>query len=186
MNDKITSIRIFGRAEVIVFKDIRFDGGSSRFDIDVSNLKNEGWNDRISSMRVQFPGGYGNRRSSSGYGGNRSQDPDRIIRRAYQDLLEREPDQSGLRLYRSRMIDEGWTETQVRESIRDSQEYRERSTMTYAKAQEIVRRAYQSVLRREPDPASRGYVDKVMREHWTQQDVERELRKSAEYRNKGL
>jgi hypothetical protein len=137
-------------------------------------------------MRVQFPGGYGNRRGSSGYGGNRSQDPDRIIRRAYQDLLEREPDQTGLRLYRSRMIDEGWTETQVRESIRDSQEYRERSTMTYAKAQEIVRRAYQSVLRREPDPASRGYVDKVMREHWTQQDVERELRKSAEYRNKGL
>jgi len=36
------------------------------------------------------------------------------------------------------------------------------------------------------DPASRGYVDKVMRDHWTQQDVERELRKSAEYRNKGL
>jgi len=26
----------------------------------------------------------------------------------------------------------------------------------------------------------------VMRDHWTQQDVERELRKSAEYRNKGL
>jgi Peptidase inhibitor family I36 len=185
MNDKITSIRIFGRAEVIVFKDIRFVGGSSRFDFDVRNLKDEGWNDRISSMRVQFPGGYGNRGGSSGYGGNRSQDPDRIIRRAYQDLLEREPDQSGLRLYRSRMIDEGWTETQVRESIRDSQEYREKSTMTYAKAQEIVRRAYQSVLRREPDPGSRGYVDKVMRDHWTQQDVERELRKSAEYRNKG-
>jgi hypothetical protein len=186
MNDKITSIRIFGRAEVIVFKDIRFDGGSSRFDVDVRDLKGEGWNDRISSMRVQFPGGYGNRRGPSGYGGNRSPDPDRIIRRAYQDLLEREPDQSGLRLYRSRMIDEGWSETQVRESIRDSQEYREKSTMTYAKAQDIVRRAYQSVLRREPDAGSRGYVDKVMRDHWTQQDVERELRKSAEYRNKGL
>jgi hypothetical protein len=186
MNDKISSIRIFGRAEVVVFRDIRFDGGSSRFDFDVDKLKEQGWNDRISSMRVQFPGGYGNRRGSSGYGGNRSQDPDRLIRRAYQDLLEREPDSSGLRLYRSRMIDEGWTEAQVRESIRDSREYREKTTMTYAKAQDIVRRAYQSVLRREPDPASRGYVDKVMRDHWTQQDVERELRKSAEYRNKGL
>jgi hypothetical protein len=57
--------------------------------------------------------------------------------------------------------------------------------MTYAKAEEIVRRAYQAVLRREPDPGSRPYVDKVMRDHWSQQDVERELRKSPEFRNKG-
>jgi len=56
--------------------------------------------------------------------------------------------------------------------------------MTYSKAQETVRRAYQAVLGRQPDAGSRGYVDKVLREHWTQGDVERELRGSAEYRNK--
>jgi hypothetical protein len=54
--------------------------------------------------------------------------------------------------------------------------------MTYAKAQEIVRRAYQAVLNREPDAGSRGYVDKVLRDKWSQQDVERELRRSGEYR----
>jgi len=40
------------------------------------------------------------------------------------------------------------------------------------------------VLGREPDSGSRGYVDRVLRERWSQQDVERELRKSDEYRAK--
>jgi hypothetical protein len=56
--------------------------------------------------------------------------------------------------------------------------------MTPARAQEIVRRAYRAVLEREPDPGAQGFVDKVMRDHWSQEDVERELRKSPEYRNK--
>jgi len=187
MNDKISSIRVFGRAEVFVYRDVRFDGRSSRFAGDISNLKSEGWNDLISSISVRS-GGNG---SGSGYGYGsssnhvRPQDADRIIRRAYQDLLGREPDASGQRVYRSRIIDEGWSDAQVRESIRESPEYRERSTMTPARAEDIVRRAYQNVLRREPDSASRGFVDRVMRDHWTQQDVERELRKSPEYRSKG-
>jgi hypothetical protein len=184
MNDKISSIRIFGRAEVIVFRDIRFDGRSSRFETDINNLKSEGWNDLISSLRVRSVGrGFGN--SSSNFPRRPGEDADRIIQRAYKDVLDREPDQSGMRLYRQRIIDDGWTEQQVRESLRNSPEYRERTTMTPAKAQEIVRRAYQSVLRREPDPGSRGYVDKVLRDHWTQADVERELRNSPEYRRKG-
>lgn len=184
MNDKISSIRIFGRAEVIVFRDVRFDGRSTRFESDIRNLKDEGWNDLISSLRVRTAGrGFGNS-SSGGFGRRPGEDPDRIIQRAYQDVLNREPDQSGLRLYRSRIIDEGWSEQQVRESLRNSPEYRERTSMTPAKAQEIVRRAYLSVLKREPDPGARGYVDKVLRDHWTQDDVERELRKSPEYRRK--
>jgi hypothetical protein len=56
--------------------------------------------------------------------------------------------------------------------------------MTPAKAQEIVRKAYLSVLKREPDSGSAGFVEKVLREGWMQPDVERELRKSDEYRNK--
>jgi len=182
MNDRISSIRIFGRVEVTVFKDSEFDGRSTRFDSDVSNLADMGWNDRISSIRVRgfdHGGGGGN---GGWYG--RPGDVERIIRRAYQDVLRREPDQEGLRVYRSHMIDDGWSEARVREELRNSPEYRELTTMTYAKAQDIVRRAYLSVLKREPDAGSRDYVNKVMGEHWTQADVERELRKSAEYRNK--
>jgi hypothetical protein len=83
------------------------------------------------------------------------------------------------------MIEDGWSEQQVREALRTSPENRQqRGTDRQATAEEIVRRAYLSVLNREPDPGSRGYVDRVLRDNWSQQDVERELRKSPEYRGR--
>ena len=56
--------------------------------------------------------------------------------------------------------------------------------MTREQAQAIVRSAYQAVLGRDPDPASGGWVDHVFNDHWSQQQVENELRNSAEYRQK--
>jgi hypothetical protein len=56
--------------------------------------------------------------------------------------------------------------------------------MTRARAEEIVRRAYLSVLGREPDAGSRGYVESVLRGKLTEQDVVRELRQSDEFRNR--
>jgi hypothetical protein len=52
INDKISSIRLLGNVDVVVFKDSRFRGQSARFSSDVRNLQREGWNDLISSMRV--------------------------------------------------------------------------------------------------------------------------------------
>jgi hypothetical protein len=176
-DEEVSSIRVYGRVEVIVYRDSRFRGGSRRFSSNVQDLQDEDFNDRIRSIEVRGRGyGGGNR---PGWGG---QNPDRIVRRAYQDILEREPDQAGLRLYRSRIIDDGWTEQQVREALRNSPEYKQKQTMTWPRAQEIVRRAYLNVLNREPDADSRGYVERVFRDRWTQGDVERELRKSPEYR----
>jgi hypothetical protein len=187
MNDKISSVRIFGNASVTVFQDSRFEGRSSRFDYDVPDLKREGWNDLISSFRVA--GGWGHSHghgngNGNGHGYGNNGDVDAIVRRAYQDVLNREPDQDGLRVYRRHIIDDRWTEQQVRQSLRDSPEYRQQSMMTYSKAQEIVRQAYRSVLHREPDAGANGYVNNVMNNHWTQADVERELRKSPEYRRR--
>src|SRR3954469_8864506 len=190
MNDKISSIRIFGNASITVFQDSRFEGRSSRFDYDVPELKREGWNDLISSFRVS--GGWGHSHHGNGHGNGRGHgggngsgsgygNPDEVIQRAYEDVLNRAPDQEGLRIYRRHLVDDGWTEQQVRQSLRDSPEYRQRSMMTYGRAQEIVRQAYLSVLRREPDSGANGYVNNVMNKHWTQADVERELRKSPEY-----
>jgi Peptidase inhibitor family I36 len=173
MNDKISSIRIFGRAEVSVHKDRFQSGRSTRFYNDVRNLKNAGWNDTISSVDVRPTKGYNPDLTSN--------DADRIVRRAYEDVLDRQPDQGGLRLYRSRMIDDGWTEKQVRDALRSSPEYKQNSVKN---ANEIVKRAYQSVLKRDPDAGSSGYVNRVLKDGWTQADVERELRKSPEYRNK--
>jgi len=180
MNDNISSIKILGGAEVTVYKDTKLRGDSERFNRNVRNLRDDDWNDKISSLSVD-------RRYGSGGGyrpppGHSYGNPDQIIRRAYEDVLDRQPDQAGLRLYRSRIIDDGWTESDVRDALRKSPEYREKTTMTWPKAQEIVRRAYLNVLRREPDSGSRGYVEKVMQDKWTQQDVERELRRSPEYR----
>jgi len=168
MNDRISSIQVFGRCEVQIFQNGRFGGRSRRFDRDVRNLRSEGWNDRISSVRVPYSW----------------EESERIVRRAYRDVLQREPDEAGLKLYRGRLIDDGWSEGQVRDALRRSPEYREQNTMTRAKAEQIVRDAYLNVLKREPDAGSRGYVDRVLRDKWTQGDVERDLRKSPEYRGR--
>lgn len=114
LNDRISSIRLFGDASVIVFRNPDFRGRSQRFTDDVDNLQREGWNDTISSLRVRL----------------------------------------------------------------------DFARMTRDQAEEIVRRAYRNVLRRDPDDGARGWVDRVLRDRWSQADVERELRKSPEYRNR--
>lgn len=67
---------------------------------------------------------------------------------------------------------------------RGSGSYGSNAAMTRDQAQSIVRSAYQNVLGREPDPGSAGYVDRVANDHWSQQQVENELRNSAEYKQK--
>lgn len=109
---------------------------------------------------------------------------DRIVKRAYQDILGRDPDYNGLLQYRKRIVNDGWDEHEVREALRNSPEYRQKNTMTREKAEQIVARAYRSVLGREPDPAAEAYVQKVLRDHWTEADLARELRNSDEFRNK--
>jgi hypothetical protein len=151
-------------------------------------MVDEGWNEWEvrQEIRDQARSGRFSRQGEETYG-RQATDADSIIHRAYRDILGREPDAGGLREYRNRIRDDGWSEAQVRQALRSSPEYRERGgggTMTRERAQEIVRQAYLSVLRREPDPASAGFVDRVFRDHWTLQDVERELRNSAEYRDR--
>jgi hypothetical protein len=64
MNDQISSIRVFGGAEVTVFREIGFQGQSRSFGSDMSDLRGVGWNDRIASFRV------GTRGNAGGGGGN--------------------------------------------------------------------------------------------------------------------
>ena len=252
MNDQVSSIRTFGDTEVTIFQDQRFRGRWALLEGDVRNLRREGWNDQLSSVRISS--GYGrtrgqnaDRRNGSGVGriefgewrddrGDRRDGPgagqyepadrrdgsgvgrydpndrrdgsgtrndpqdrrdgavggrratenaDALVRRVYQDLLQREPDAQGLTLYRDRMNNENWSEQDVREALLKSPEYRQRTVATTQQnAEQVVARAYRSVLKREPDAGSRGYVEKVLRERWSEADVARELRNSAEYRSK--
>jgi hypothetical protein len=112
------------------------------------------------------------------------QDAERIVRDAYREVLGREPD-PGSRGWVDKVLYDHWTKQDVVRALMNSDEYKRRGRMTQTEAERIVRRAYLDVLGREPDPGSRGWVEKVMYENWTEQDLVRELRKSEEYRLKG-
>jgi hypothetical protein len=115
----------------------------------------------------------------------RSASADRIIQRAYRDILHREPDPGGLETYRRHIIENGWDEHDVRQALLKSPEKRQLGqTIGDAQAADIVRGAYLSVLNREPDAnGMRDYKLRVLRDHWSEQDVVRALRNSDEYRN---
>ena len=51
-NDRISSIRIFGSAQAVVYEDENSGGASRTFTGDVPNLQD--WNDRISTVSVQY------------------------------------------------------------------------------------------------------------------------------------
>ena len=52
LNNEISSIKIFGDAEVLVYREGDFRGSLRHFESSVSNLRRVGLNDRISSLRV--------------------------------------------------------------------------------------------------------------------------------------
>jgi hypothetical protein len=58
MNDKISSIRLFGNAEVSVWRDHNMSGRAARFLTSQRNLRDTGWNDQISSLEV-YPAHHG-------------------------------------------------------------------------------------------------------------------------------
>lgn len=81
--------------------------------------------------------------------------------------------------------DHRWDEDRQRDERWGSAEASPRGrSMTREEAQAIVRSAYRNVLGRDPDPASGGWFDRVYNDHWSQQQLENELRNSAEYREK--
>ena len=109
--------------------------------------------------------------------------PEAIVRRAYQDILGRDPDPEGMRTYRSNIIDRGWSEQDVREALRNSPEYASGPART-ASADRIIRRAYQDILGREPDPSGlETYRRNIIERGWDEQDVRAALRHSQERRD---
>ncbi len=180
-NDRISSIRIEGDAEVTLSVHAGFRGETLRVDRNLRDLGahfpgNLGFNDQISSVRVRFD----HDERGPGRGPDRDRpvaiDYDGIIRRAYQDILERDPDERGLRHYRGMMIDRRWSEAQVRENLRQSDEYRLVTERTVA-------RVYRELLRRDPDTSGlAAYRRLVLEQRWTESQIRADIMRSAEYR----
>ncbi|PTX90723.1 DUF4214 domain-containing protein [Opitutus sp. ER46] len=103
---------------------------------------------------------------------------DRMIERAYDDLLERRPDREGMEHYR-RFLERGGSESSMRARLRESEEYRVKLPDSK------TTRAYQNVLRRAPDAGGMEHYRKLLVDRgWSQRDVEADLRRSDEYRNR--
>jgi TorA maturation chaperone TorD len=147
-----------------------------------SNIIDRGWSEQDVREALRNSPEYAS-------GPARTASADRIIRRAYQDILGREPDQGGLETYRRNIIERGWDEQDVRAALRHSQERRDvvrgQRSLSDAEAADIVRRAYLSVLSREPDAdGMRDYKARILNDRWTEQQVVNALRNSDEYRSK--
>ena len=155
-----------------------------------SNIIDKGWSEQDVREALRNSPEYAS-------GGARSASADRIIRRAYRDILGRDPDPSGLETYRRNIVERGWDEQDVRTALRRSEERRgqgpgvrndqarSQRNLSDAEAADIVRRAYLSVLNREPDAnGMRDYKARVLNDRWTEQQVVNALRNSDEYRSK--
>ena len=179
LNDSISSIRVEGGATIYVYENARFRGAAMRLTESVRDLTNRylpdnpraSWNDQISSLKVE-----GQRRHRDN---DRGLDIDVVIKRAYNDLLGRDPDTLGLRYYHGVMIDQGWTEIMVRDHIRRGEEFRREG------ADRIIRRAYQDLLGREPDENGLRNYRKMMIEHdLSEAELRDNIRRSQEYLNR--
>jgi uncharacterized protein DUF4214 len=60
------------------------------------------------------------------YGTSNEWQAQQMIRQAYRDILQREPDPGGLQTYMDNVMNRGWTEADVRNSMLQSPEYAQR------------------------------------------------------------
>jgi hypothetical protein len=178
LNDRVSSVRVEGGAEAYLFEQSRFRGAVLRLTESVRDLSSlpltdgarVSWNDRLSSIKVGVQRRHNHQDDV---------DADVIIRRAYLDLLGREPDPEGVRHFHILIIDEGWTEKMVRDQIRHSDEYRKDGI------DRIIRRAYRDLLGRDPDDQGlRNYHRLMLDRDWSEAELREQIRKGDEYRHR--
>lgn len=231
-NDRIRSVHLEGPVRVLAFRNADFHSDSIWLNGDVRDLgafvigndPRETWSRNVSAVQVQGVG-----RDVVVFARWNSRDAERVVRAAYRDILGRDADGPGLRLYVSRLVDAGWSDDQLRDSLRRSDEFRNRDLdaiirrayhdllgrepdasgvasykrslgrgMTEAEMREDLRRsregaekqismaitrAYREILRRDPDAEGmKAYTELMQRQGWTEDDVRKGLRKSDEFR----
>jgi hypothetical protein len=124
-----------------------------------------------------------------GLGLRRGVTAEAIVQHAYKEILGRDPDPDGLRNYTGKIVNEGWSEWDVRNALRRSDEYAAGAALRFrtASADRIIRHAYLEILGREPDPAGlESYRRNILEEGWDEYDVRRALIRSPERRQQRL
>ena len=103
-----------------------------------------------------------------------------IVHRAYRDVLGRPADPEGLRIYRDRLLHEGWSEQQLIQTLRRSEEARASAP------DEIIIKAYREVLGRDPDARGLAHYRAKLRSGWTYGQLRDDLRRSQESRGNSI
>jgi hypothetical protein len=169
-NDEISSIRLFGNAEVVVFRDGNMNGEARRFSSSVRDMRRSGFNDRLTSYVVQprgyargYGGGYGGGYDNGRYSSDRYNDAGRGG--AYGGYDGRYGGSYGDQTYRGSRDGVG-------------------SRYTYQQAENMVRQAYRRVFQREPDAAARPWVNEVLKNNWSPRQLDEALRNTPEGRGR--
>ncbi len=178
-NERIASLKVEGAARISLFEHSRFRGAVLILTRSVADLGEVSlgqrdaatWDRVLSSLRVE-PQASG----SAAYFVWEPRDAERALRAAYRDILGRDPDDKGARYFRGRMLDAGWSEEQVRDAIRDSDEFRNRDVGA------IIRRAYKETLGREVDPSGLATYTRALQRGMSEGQLRAELAHSREGR----
>lgn len=177
-NDRISSVRLEGPVVLVLYEDAYFRGATATLTRNAADLsalslgdrRGTSWDDRISSLRVEFVP-----RPAPVFIRWEPREAERAVRAAYRDILGREPDGRGLREYRDRLMERGWTEDQLRDNLRQSDEFRHRDLDA------IVRKVYRDVLGRDPDPSGRQSYTQTLRNGMSEAEFRADLRRSSEF-----
>jgi hypothetical protein len=180
-NDRISSVRFEGPVRVAVFEHSQFRGAFTWLNRDTPDLaafslgdrSTNNWNDTISSLQVEVA-----RRGIDVFTAWERRDAERAVRAAYRDYLGRDADAQGLRFYVGRLLDAGWSEEQLREVFRRSDEFRHRDLDA------IIRHAYRDVLGRDPDPSGLAAFQRGLGRGMTEPEMRAELARSPEARQR--
>ena len=126
-NDRISSLRVDGRRggnsprvkpDEIVTRAFRDLLGRDPDPTGLGTFRNlivdQGWTEEMVRDNI--------RRSEE----FRREGADRIVRQAYLDVLGREPDPSGLQAYRRNLLERNWTGKDIRDALKNGDEYRNR------------------------------------------------------------
>ena len=144
INDRISSVRVFGNSEVTVYRDSNLRGQSRVIDSNLSDLRSLGFNDRVSSYVVESYRANSSR-AVPRYGNNvpygadvpygtvqqpranrwTYREAESIVRRSYRSVLGRDPDPAGLQSWTRQVINSNWTQQDLEYALRQSDEYRQ-------------------------------------------------------------